>query len=212
MKAPRVKICGLTRQEDAQLALSLGASFLGFIFYPKSPRGIDLDHYERINRSLSDSFRVAVDVRPGLDRVNEYDDAGFDYFQVHFSEIHDLDYLARLSELVGRERLWLSPKLPPGTLFPESLFEYADTFLMDTYQKDAFGGTGKTGDWMGFNQLKQDYPEKTWILAGGLGPDNIKTAIAEANPDVLDLSSGVEASPGIKRADKLKALFENLPR
>ena len=212
MTTPRVKICGLTRQEDAQLALSLGASFLGFIFYPKSLRGIEVDDYKRLSDSLSDSFRVAVDVKPDLEKVKQFDEAGFDFFQVHFSEIHDADYLESISQLVGPDRLWLAPKLAPGTLFPESLFQYADSFLIDTYQKDAFGGTGRTGDWKGFKQLKDDYPEKTWILAGGLGPENINEAISVADPDVLDLSSSVEVTPGIKSAEKLRALFANLPR
>ena len=210
MSDSRVKICGLTRQQDAQLALSLGASYLGFIFYPKSPRGIDLDHYNTLNGSLTDSFRVAVDVKPDLEKVKRFDEAGFDFFQVHFSDLHDADYLRELSDLVGFERLWLAPKLPPGTLFPESLFQYANTMFVDTFHKDGYGGSGMTGDWKGFRQLKEDYPEKAWILAGGLNPDNIKTARAEADPDILDLSSGVEASPGIKNAEKLRALFEAL--
>lgn len=210
MSGSRVKICGLTRQQDAQLALSLGASYLGFIFYPESPRGIDLEHYAGLNGSLSDSFRVAVDVKPDLEKVHRFEQAGFDFFQIHFSDIHDAAYLSELSDLVGYERLWLAPKLPPGSLFPESLFEYASTMFVDTFHKEGYGGSGKTGDWKGFKRLKEDYPEKTWVLAGGLGPANIKEAIAEANPHILDLSSGVEASPGIKNPEKLRALFETL--
>ena len=210
MSAPRVKVCGITRHEDGQLALSLGATYLGFIFYPKSPRAIDLNAFAEFNGSLTDSFRVAVDVRPEIEKVKQLDQAGFDFFQVHFSEIHDSGYLGELSQSVGRERLWLAPKLAPGTLFPESLFDYADTFLMDTFQKDGFGGSGKTGDWEGFKQLRTDYAEKTWILAGGLNPDNIEAAISQANPDILDLNSGVELSPGVKSADKLKVFFKKL--
>ena len=210
MNTPRVKVCGITRPEDGQLALSLGASYLGFILYSKSPRSIDLEAFTSLNASLTDSFRVVVDVRPDMDQVKRYVSAGFDFFQIHFSDVHEGEYLAELSELVGRDRLWLAPKLPPETLFPESLFDYTDTFLMDTFQKDGFGGSGKTGDWKGFRQLKNDYPEKTWILAGGLNPDNIEDAVNQSEADIVDVSSGLESSPGIKSADKLRAFFGNL--
>ncbi len=211
MNAPRVKVCGITRQQDGQLALSLGASYLGFILYSKSPRSIDLDTFVSLNASLTDSFRVVVDVRPDIDMVKRYVSAGFDFFKIHFSEVYDSNYLEEISQLVGRDRLWLAPKLPPDTLFPESLFDYTDTFLMDTFQKDGFGGSGKTGDWGGFRQLKNDYPEKTWILAGGLNPDNLEAAITQSEADIVDVSSGLESSPGIKSADKLRAFFEKLP-
>ena len=211
MSSPRVKVCGITRPEDGRLAVSLGASYLGFILYPKSPRAIELKDFQSLHNSLPDSFRVMVDVRPSLETVKNHVDAGFDFFQIHFSEMHNEAYLSQLSQIIGFERLWLAPKLPPDSLFPESLFQYAGTFLIDTYQKDGFGGSGKTGDWVGFNRLNKDYPEKTWVLAGGLDPDNIKDAIAQADPQIVDVNSGVEMSPGIKTAEKLKAFFSNLP-
>ena len=211
MSSARVKVCGITRQEDGQLALSLGASYLGFILYSKSPRSIDLQGYKTLSSSLPDSFRVAVDVHPDIDTVKQYVSAGFDFFQIHFSEIHDANYLEEVSQLVGRDRLWLAPKLPPGSLFPESLFDFTDNFLMDTFQKDGFGGSGKTGDWDGFRQLKNDYPEKTWILAGGLNPENVEAAITQSKADIVDVSSGLESSPGIKSGEKLRAFFDKLP-
>ncbi|MCZ6672875.1 MAG: phosphoribosylanthranilate isomerase [Verrucomicrobia bacterium] len=210
MKKPGVKICGITREEDARLAVSLGATYLGFIFYPKSPRVISLEQYLELKNTLPDCFRVAVNVRPNLESINQQINAGFDFFQVHFSEIHDDDYLSELSQAVGQHRLWLAPKLPPGSLFPESLFQYAGTFLVDTYQKEGFGGSGKTGDWAGFKQLKSDYPEVSWILAGGLNPENIGDAILLADPQTVDANSGLEESSGKKSPEKLKAFFNKL--
>jgi phosphoribosylanthranilate isomerase len=210
MSSPRAKVCGITRAEDGRLAVSLGASYLGFILYEKSPRGIDVETFQSMHKRMPDSFRVMVDVRPDIELLKQRIDAGFDYFQIHFSEVHDTGYLGELSQLVAHSKLWLAPKLPPDSLFPESLFEYADTFLIDTYQKDGYGGSGKTGDWTHFKQLKDDYPEKTWILAGGLSPENIKNAIAEAQPQIVDVSSGLESSPGIKSAEKLKSFFANM--
>jgi phosphoribosylanthranilate isomerase len=212
MSNSRVKVCGITRAEDGRLAVSLGASYLGFITYAKSRRFIELEEYKSLNGNLPDSFRVAVDVHPSIEDLKKQVEAGFDFFQIHFSEIHDDVYLSEISQIVGYDRLWLAPKLPPDTLFPESLFQYAGTFLIDTYQKEGFGGSGQTGDWVGFKQLKTDYSEKTWVLAGGLRSENIKEAIAVADPQIVDVSSGVEMSPGIKSADKLKAFFDNLRR
>ena len=211
MNSPRVKICGITREEDARLAVSLGATYLGFILYPKSPRCISLEDFEALKQTLPDSFRVAVDVRPSIDTIKKQISAGFDFFQVHFSEIHDNAYLLELSETVGRDRLWLAPKLPSDMLFPESLFQYADTFLMDTYHIEGFGGSGKTGDWAGFKQLNIDYPEKCWILAGGINSGNIGSALKLADPKIVDTSSGVELSPGIKSSEKLRAFFSQVP-
>ena len=211
MSSPCVKICGITREEDARLAVSLGATYLGFIFYPNSPRAISLEDFEKLKQTLPDSFRVAVDVRPNIETIKKQIASGFDYFQVHFPEIHDSAYLSVLSETVGRDRLWLAPKLSPGMLFPESLFQYADTFLIDTYHIEGFGGSGKTGDWAGFKQLNIDYPEKYWILAGGLNAENIGAALKLANPQIVDTSSGVELSPGIKSSEKLRSFFSQLP-
>jgi phosphoribosylanthranilate isomerase len=210
MSSPRVKICGITRGEDARLAVSLGATYLGFIFYSKSPRSIPREDFEALQKTLPDSFRVAVDVRPSIGKIKKQISAGFDFFQVHFSEIHDSSYLLELSETVGRDRLWLAPKLPPDMLFPESLFQYADTFLIDTYDAGGFGGSGKTGNWAAFKQLNIDYPEKCWILAGGLNSENIGAALKLADPKIVDASSGVELSPGIKSAEQLRAFFNQL--
>lgn len=210
MSEPRVKICGITRGVDGRLAVLLGASYLGFILYPKSPRAISLDKFTSIKESLPDSFRVVVDVSPSVERLRDQMLAGFDYFQVHFSDIHNAEYLSDISQLVGRDRLWLAPKLVPGTLFPESLFEYTNTFLIDTYHVDSYGGSGKTGDWVGFDRLQSDYPEKTWILAGGLNSGNLLNALNSAHPRFIDASSGVESSPGIKDEDKLRAFFGKL--
>lgn len=210
MNSPKVKVCGITREKDGKEAISLGATYLGFILYEKSIRAIGLEDFKAINGYLADGFRVVVDVHPELERVRDYVKAGFDFFQIHISEIHDDVYLNKLSDLVGFDRLWLAPKLPPGTIFAESLFQYSNTFLIDTFKENAFGGTGKTGDWKGFKQLRTDYSEISWILAGGLNAENIKDAIREAGPETIDLSSGVEASPGLKSPEKLRLFFENL--
>ena len=90
------------------------------------------------------------------------------------------------------------------------ILEFADTIVLDTYSTDAYGGTGRTGNWQEFDALDDIYSDKRWILAGGLNPDNVKDAIKMSGARYVDVNSGVEASPGVKDHGKLKAFFANL--
>jgi phosphoribosylanthranilate isomerase len=203
----QLKVCGLRRAEDARLAAELGADYLGFIFYPKSPRHLSPDDYSRLAPALpSQPRRVAVMVEPSLHELGAAHDAGFDFFQVHAR--HDLptETVRAWSDHVGPARLWLAPKLPPGTAFPAAWLPLADTFLVDTFHADGFGGSGRTGDWTGFATLATAHPQKRWILAGGLAPENIAAALTATRARVVDVNSGVETAPGFKSADKLRAL------
>ena len=210
MKMPEVKVCGINRAEDAVLAARLGARYLGFIFYAPSPRCISLSAFRDMAGQLPNTFRVAVDVAPDPEKLKEMRGLGFDFFQIHFHLDQGRDDLAAWSEMVGRDRLWLAPKVAPGDPFPLSLFAHADTFLLDTYRKEGFGGSGRTGDWGRFRELQSNYPHKKWILAGGLDAENIGDALKQAQPDRVDVNSGVETSPGRKSPQKLKAFFDNL--
>ncbi len=212
MKMPDVKVCGIGRAEDAVLAARLGAKYLGFIFHAPSPRCVSLSAFRDMAGQLPGVSRVAVDVAPDPEKLKELRGLGFDFFQIHFPLDQAGDDLAAWSELVGRDRLWLAPKVAPEDPFPLSLFAHADTFLMDTYRKEGFGGSGRTGDWGLFRELKSEYPQKKWILAGGLDAENIGHALNRAQPDTVDVNSGVEASPGRKSPQKLKAFFDNLLR
>ena len=81
---PKIKVCGLTREEDVKLTLSLGADYFGFILYPQSPRGVSLDLAVELAAAVPVGQRVAVDVATSLEDLKGYRDAGFDYFQIHF--------------------------------------------------------------------------------------------------------------------------------
>jgi phosphoribosylanthranilate isomerase len=90
----------------------------------------------------------------------------------------------------------------------------ADTMLFDTYHPDQIGGTGETGDWKTFAKLQTKNKDNTWVLAGGLTPENIVAAIRESRAHIVDVNSGVEASPGVKDHARLRAFFaalETLP-
>lgn len=200
----------MTREADVDLALSLGADFLGFIVYSKSPRGLTLERAAELAGRVPEGQRVVVDVEPPADDLKRYRDAGFDRFQIHAALPMSLPTLAVWSDIVWRDRLWLAPRLSPEDVFPESVLEYTDTVLLDTYSKDQVGGTGETGDFERFASLKQQYEDTQWILAGGLAPQNVVDAITRSGASRIDVNSGVESAPGKKDPEKLRELFRVL--
>jgi phosphoribosylanthranilate isomerase len=201
----RLKVCGLTSLVDADAADKIGADYLGFIFYPQSPRGITLTQFLAMKDRLPPRKRVAVCVEPAAADLAAYAAAGFDFFQVHFNADTPAYLIASWAETVGLARLWLAPKLPPGQGVKPEWLPLADTFLLDTFHADKFGGTGETGDWDKFKRHQNGHPIKTWILSGGLNPDNIAAAIAATGAKFVDVNSGVEQAPGIKSPAKLQA-------
>lgn len=206
----RIKVCGLTKVEDGLLALELGADYLGVIRYEQSPRMATESQARLLSNSFPAGKRVCVDVSPSTQELEQHGDLGFDHFQIHFKLDVPLETIAAWSEIVGKENLWLAPHFPPDQEFPKALLAYADTFLIDTYKKEQVGGTGETGDWIGFSKLMASYPDTRFILAGGLSPSNIREAVRQSGTRVVDVSSGVEASPGIKDHEKLRGFFSAL--
>lgn len=207
-----VKVCGITEAKDARFALELGADKLGFITYEKSPRKIDFEKIENIKSELSLDGKkmVAVEVEPTIEHLKKIMDQGFGVFQLHFSYDLSRDLIGQWSQLVGAENLWLAPRLPMGVSFPEDLFSYSKTFLIDAYSESKFGGTGERSDWESFSALQHSFSTKKWVLAGGLSQDNIRLAIKSTNAEIVDVNSGVERSPGVKDHGKLKKLFSEI--
>jgi phosphoribosylanthranilate isomerase len=208
----QVKICGITRREDAELALSLGADYLGVIVYEKSPRAVPLDGIPELLKAIPAGKRVLVDVAPSAQQVEAYQKMGFDRFQLHFDLDISMASVAAWSGLVGPEALWLAPRIPEEELhFPQILMEFSDTILLDTYSKESYGGTGESGqNWQRYLDCTLLYQHKKWVLAGGLSPDNIHEALEFTQAEMVDVNSGVEASPGIKDAAKLQLLFHRI--
>ena len=192
------------------LALELGADYLGFIVYPQSPRGIALERAVELAARVPVGKRVLVDVDSSVADLRRYEAAGFDYFQLHGRHAWTPDVLAGWQTVCGPERLWLAPRLAPDEPFPKMVLEYADTVLVDTYTKGQVGGTGQTGDWGRYAELTVDYPQKHFILAGGLRPENVLAAIQASGTAHVDVNSGVEFEPGKKDPEKLRELFRVL--
>jgi phosphoribosylanthranilate isomerase len=208
---PRIKICGLTRPEDARLARELGADYFGVVFYAESPRHVPAASLNGLLSSIPAGRRVAVNVAPAPGLLKQQRKLGFDFFQVHYdpAEVKDAALKAWNKE-VGEERLWLAPRLPSGHDFPAIALTVAQTHVLDTYQKGTYGGTGRTGDWSHFRALAEANPRHRWVLSGGLRPENIRAALRATGAKIIDVNSGVESAPGIKDAARLDLLFANL--
>lgn len=202
-----VKICGITRVEDGLRALGLGADYLGMIRYPKSPRAISPALARELCNTFPPGKRVFVDVNTGTDELEDFADLGFDSFQIHCDYDTSLVTVAAWAGIVGREQLWIAPKWPPGEPFPEAVLEFCDTVLVDAYARDQHGGTGRTADWGRFAEVANRFPERRFILAGGLSPANVTDAVAASGARSIDVNSGIESAPGVKDHALLRELF-----
>ncbi len=205
-----LKVCGITSVNDAVTAAGVGADWLGFIFHPDSPRHVSEPKFKAMAAQLPPVKKVAVTVEPQPADLARLKAAGFDVYQVHFKHDTPLEQVAAWSKEVGPERLWLAPKLPPDQDVKPEWLDFAGTFLLDTFHADKFGGTGQTGDWGKFKRHQAAHPGKTWVLSGGLNPDNIAAAVAATDALFIDVNSGVESSPGLKSQEKLFALWRAL--
>jgi phosphoribosylanthranilate isomerase len=206
------KVCGLTSLADAEFAGRCGAGYLGFILYPSSPRGITLDRFKVMLAGLPPRKKVAVSVTPTVAELQAFAAAGADFFQIHFPHDTPLETLRVWSQTVGPDKLWLAPRLPPQFDVASAWLPLAGTFLLDTFHPGKFGGTGQTGDWGKFARHQQEHPEKTWILSGGLKPENIDDALRSSGASFVDVNSGVESAPGVKDHAKLKEFAAALQR
>ncbi|MBP6506648.1 MAG: phosphoribosylanthranilate isomerase [Opitutaceae bacterium] len=206
----RFKVCGLTSLVDAEFADRCGADFLAFNLHAGSPRRVGLEQFKAMASRLPHRRKIAVTVEPTLVDLTVMNAAGFDYFQIHFRHDTPAATVAAWAETVGMERLWLAPKLPPGEDVPTAILPFAKFFLLDTFQSDGFGGSGKTGDWAKFARHQAAHPAQTWILAGGLNPENIGDALRQSGARFVDVNSGVESAPGIKDHEKLKRFVVRL--
>lgn len=205
----RIKVCGITRAADAAMALAQGADYLGVNCWSGSPRFVPPATRAALLREIPQEKRVAVTVNPTVAEAAALIAEGFAIVQAHFDPSKAECDPKALSARLGAKALWLAPKLADGAEWPADLIPLADGFVHDAHAKDAFGGTGKVSDWSRFQKLVQKYPQSLWILAGGLGPDNIAAA-AKSGAAFFDLNSGVELSPGLKSVEKLAGVSDTL--
>ena len=196
-----IKICGINRISDALLAEKLGASAVGFVFYQKSPRYIIPGKAGDISEKLGPFIaRVGVFVDEDPSAVMKIvNTAHLTAVQLHGSE--NMDYIRELKGI----RIIKAFRVTRDFNCEKIDGYEVNAFLLDTCDKDGcYGGTGKTFDW---NKAVECSKYGKIILAGGLNPSNVEEAVKIAKPWAVDVSSGVEISPGIKDVDKMKDFF-----
>ena len=199
----RVKICGITNQEDALMAVNLGAWALGFIFYKKSPRYISPSKARRIIEALP-PFVTPVGVF-----VNQKERAVRDICQltrIKTLQMHG-DEPAVFCKRFKDYKIIKAFRVDNYCAFNGMLKYKVDAYLFDTFREDVYGGSGETFDW---NLLPKDKITRPFILSGGLNPENIARAVETVEPFAVDVSSGVEKSPGVKNYHLLKSFFDRI--
>lgn len=201
MNMVKVKICGLTEVNDALDAVELGADFLGFNFYPESPRFVEPEIAQKILEEIPDNVsKVGVFVNTQIsDVVDLAIQLGLDYLQFHGDETPE--------ELNPLGRPWFKAFRLKNMSDLELIPAYeCEWILLDAYSETAYGGTGMTAQWDLVHEAKQF--GKKIFLAGGLNPDNVEMAIQAVKPWAIDVASGVESSPGVKDRSKMETLIK----
>jgi phosphoribosylanthranilate isomerase len=208
---PDVKICGLTRREDAMAAAEAGAAYLGVVFVPASPRCVSAPQAARLLADLP-AARVGVFVNattPDLVRAAET-------AALHVLQLHGEEPPGQLDELraAGPWTLWKAGRIADADAFARFVERYgghADGLLVDAWVPGAHGGTGRAFPWAEIAPLRDRVPAGVrFVAAGGLRADNLLRAVALLRPDTLDLSSGVESAPGIKDPAAIAAVMHTL--
>jgi len=199
----RVKVCGITRHEDAELAASLDAWAIGFILWPGSKRAADPGVAAGIARTMRRRLElVGVFVNPTLDEVvHAAEGIGLTHVQLHGDE--GPAFCTAVAERTGA-RVIKAVRVASGADIQAAARFHSDLLLLDAAVEGAWGGTGETFDWALAAQRHSHLP---LILSGGLTPENVADGIAAVHPWAVDVASGVEAGPGIKDPAKVEAFM-----
>lgn len=205
----RVKICGITKPEQGQAIAQLGATALGFICVQASPRYVTPQQIRAVIEQLQLPVdRVGVFANSTIEEIHQVvAEAGLNAVQLHSYE--SLDFCQQLRQVLPSVEIIKAFRVKTLDCLTqaETYVNYVDTLLLDAYHPQMLGGTGKTLDWTALQQFNPPCP---WLLAGGLTPDNIVEALRKLQPSGIDLSSGVERSPGDKDLEQVAQLFEQL--
>ncbi len=197
-----VKICGVTRLQDAQLAVQLGAAALGFIFYSPSPRYITPGRAKDVIQSLDHPVKkVGVFVDETPKRINAIvNDVGLDLVQLSG---HESPAVCEAIAAPVIKTFHVGAEFDPAVTHTYPVH----AILLDTQGQGSFGGTGRSFPW---SQVDAAALARPLVLSGGLNPDNILAGIAAFAPQAVDVNSGVEMAPGLKDPVKMEHLFSTL--
>ncbi|MFL2499302.1 MAG: phosphoribosylanthranilate isomerase [Porticoccaceae bacterium] len=196
----RVKICGITSPEQALMAQQSGADAIGLVIYEKSPRYVDIEQAANIRAVIGQStLAIALLVNPSESLVKQViSEVKPDYIQFHGDETAEFCHQFNVPFIRAvrmREGLDIEAEV--------AAYKAEGGFLFDAWNDDLYGGTGHSFDW----SRLPDSADYKLILAGGLNPTNVAQAVSITNPYMVDVSGGVEASPGVKDPVKVKAFI-----
>jgi len=197
----RVKICGVTSVDDARMAAEMGASAVGLVFWPRSPRAVEIEQAKRIVAALPpfvSAVGVFVNQPEAADIARE---VGLSAVQLHGDEPPDT-YRSLPLRVIKAVAVTGNGSGDLAAAIPASA-----TVLLDAHDPVKRGGTGRAIDWTVAAAVARRRPI---ILSGGLNADNVASAVEAVRPYAIDVSSGVESAPGRKDAAKLRALFDVL--
>jgi phosphoribosylanthranilate isomerase len=209
----KVKICGITTLDDALAAIDAGADYLGFNFYPKSPRYLAPERCAEIVAGLQSSvITVGIFVNESSEHITRVlDQCGLGLAQLHGDEPPEV--IAALNGRAFKAFRGIGERHAEFAASPLSLSGRGaggegriPAFLIDAYSPTHYGGTGHIADWRAAQPLAQQYP---FFLAGGLTPENVAEAITQVQPWGVDVASGVESAPGVKDHAKVKRFIES---
>ncbi len=204
----KVKICGLTNSDTLDIAISSGADYIGLVFVPSSPRYISIDDAKNLIALVPKKVTsVGLFVNPTDQEIHDtLNRVKLDMIQLHGHETPErLVAIKEKFALPIIKAIRIESELDTKVI--KDYEQIADIILFDTKSKDPsqHGGTGESFDWA---ILIGNEPTCPWMLAGGLTPKNVKSAIEMLNPPIIDVSSGVESESGIKDPEEIKTFIE----
>lgn len=202
-----IKICGITKPDQAEAIANLGADYLGYICVPSSPRYVTPNQVQQLSAAAGRAIaQVGVFMDASLDDIALYLEQSYlNAIQLHGAESPAFCAAAKLrfpeARLIKAFRVKNSQTLTTAIAYAQ----WVDVVLLDAYDPNLAGGTGKSIEWQ---SLRGFHPNCDWWLAGGLNPENFPAAIAQIQPQGVDVSSGVEHSPGNKNLEAVKILID----
>jgi phosphoribosylanthranilate isomerase len=202
----RIKICGITRPEDAAAIAEAGADAIGLNFFAASPRFVEDDRAAEIIAALpAQVAKVGVFVNADAGAIqHKVARLGLDWVQLHGDE--PPEFIMELSGLAVIRAVRLQDRV--SVVLPRAkgkLTRLPKAVLIDAYSEAAYGGTGQTVAWEAVPEARRRLAGLPVILAGGLTPENVAEAIRVGRPDAVDTASGVESAPGVKDLEKVRA-------
>lgn len=209
MRRVKVKICGITREEDLKMACNMGADAVGFVVgVPSSPRNLNVEAAKQLIRNVPIFVKSTVVIVPKSDGevLDFYKRLKPDIIQIHGGKTLNVTFLR---EKLPETSLVRSLNIKSKELICVAIEElkFFDAVMVDSYSSTKCGGTGLTHDWSISKSIKEAINPKPLILAGGLTPQNVKEAIETVKPYAVDVSTGVESMPGVKDPKKVAAFI-----